>query len=45
MNNDLILLIIALITLMNTIIIVPSFKFVIWCYKEISFIKGKIDIE
>lgn len=45
MDTSQINLLITLVLSFNTIILVPLFKFVIYMYKEISYIKGHLNIK
>ena len=45
MNTEIITLIIAIIGTINTIVLFPLFKFVIYVYKEIAFMKGHLGIK
>lgn len=45
MNTEIITLIIAIIGTINTLVLFPLFKFVIYVYKEIAFMKGHLGIK
>ncbi|CAM3529164.1 hypothetical protein [Arcobacter aquimarinus] len=45
MNIETINLLIAIVLSINTIVLVPLFKFVFYMYKEVSYIKGHLNIK
>jgi hypothetical protein len=45
MSPEQINLLISIVLSFNTIVLVPLFKFVIYMYKEVSYIKGHLNIK